>query len=369
MATMLLPNLSFGNDDVTEKDIRRLKTQIGQLQKQLSDFRGKQGALQSQLRYSEKQIGELGRSIAAIEGQIRRHQASLANLRERQGLLVVKQRSQEKLISEQLRIAFQLGRSNQIKLILNQESPASVSRAIKYLEYVNKARVVQKENYANTLAEIERLKPTIIDEQKRLALHRQELDSQIGLLQKEQGSRKIALAAINEAITSKDEELENRKAERRRLEQLLLAVEQAVVNLALPPEYRAFTEMKGKMRWPVSGRITHQFGEKKGVASISWQGVSLRAPVSTPVRSIHNGRVVFSDWFKGSGLLTIIDHGNGYMSLYAHNESLLKETGEWIKAGEPIATVGSSGGQTESGLYFEIRHNGKPVNPKAWCKA
>lgn len=370
LASLALASYCLGKEDVTEKDIRRLKTQIEQLQTQLNDFRGKQGALQEQLRYSETQIGKLGRSIAAIEGQIKRQQASLAKLKDRQGQLIQKQKAQEKLISEQLRIAFQLGRSNQVKLLLNQESPSSVSRAIKYLEYVNEARVIQIESYAETLTEINRLKPAIESEQQRLSLHRRELRDEVAKLQTEQGNRKIALAAINAAIISKDQQLANRKAERQRLERLLVAVEQAVANLALPPEYRDFTEMRGKMRWPVNnGKLSNRFGRQKNSSSLIWQGVSLSAPEGTPVRSIHNGRVVFSDWLKGSGLLTIIDHGNGYMSLYAHNQSLLKETGEWIKAGEAIATVGSSGGQQHTGLYFEIRHKGKPINPSQWCKA
>lgn len=367
LATLLLASQAWGNDEVTEKDIRRLKSQIDRLQSQLSDFKGKQGALQEQLRYSEKQIGELGRSIAAIEGQIKRQQASLKNLRKRQGNLKAKQREQEALISEQIRIAFQLGRSNHIKMLLNQESPESVSRAVKYLEYVNAARVEQIRAYNGTLVELDRLAPAIINEELRLQSTRTNLDTEVAKLKKEQTSRKIALAAINEAIISKDQELQNRKAERQRLERLLVAVEQAVANLALPPEYRAFTELRGKMRWPVSGKMINTYGSRKSSGGLRWQGVSLRAPEGSPVRSIHNGRVVFSDWFKGSGLLVIVDHGNGYMSLYAHNQSLLKETGDWIKAGEAIATVGSSGGQTETALYFEIRHDGKPVNPNKWC--
>jgi len=117
----------------------------------------------------------------------------------------------------------------------------------------------------------------------------------------------------------------------------------------------------------VKGVISNSYGSRKTSGGLRWQGVSLKAAEGSPVRSVHNGRVVFADWFKGSGLLLIVDHGDGYMSLYAHNQSLLRETGDWIKAGEPIATVGTSGGQLKPTLYFEIRHNGKPVNPGHWC--
>ena len=354
-------------DNQTERDIAQLKTRISKLQTELSDYRGQEGQLQKQLRYSETEIGRLGRSIAAIEGQLKRQQQSLANLHQRQSQLNVERAQQETLIGEQIRIAFKLGRANQIKLLLNQESPDTVARAIKYLDYLNQARVAQIESYTKTLAELERLKPSILNEEQRLQQTRNSLASELGQLSSEQNNREIALRAIQQAITSKDKELANRKAERKRLEKLLVAVEQAVANLALPPEYREFKERRGKMRWPVKGVISNSYGSRKTSGGLRWQGVSLKAAEGSPVRSVHNGRVVFADWFKGSGLLLIVDHGDGYMSLYAHNQSLLRETGDWIKAGEPIATVGTSGGQLKPTLYFEIRHNGKPVNPGHWC--
>ncbi len=362
-----ISHMCVAADDKTEKAIKRLKQQISSLQTELSDYKGQQGQLQKQLRYSETEIGRLGRSIAAIEGQLKRQQQSLANLHKRQSELNLKRTQQEEHISQQIRVAFRMGRSKQIKLLLNQQSPERISRAIKYLDYVNKARVEQIQDYASTLAELERLKPSIENEEERLAKTYASLNTQLASLNKEQDNRNIALKAINKAISNKDTELANRKAERLRLEKLLVAVEQAVANLALPPEYREFSKRKGNMAWPVKGRIANTYGSRKTDGGLRWQGVSLKAPEGSPIRSIHNGRVVFADWFKGSGLLVIVDHGNGYMSLYAHNQSLLRETGEWVKAGEPIATLGASGGQTQNALYFEIRHKGKPVNPSQWC--
>ena len=367
LAVCLLAYPTLAADNKTEAEIKWLKQQISQLQAELSDYKGRQGELTKQLRYSETEIGRLGRSITAIESQLQRQQQHLHRLQQRQAVLVNKRSEQERLISKQIRVAFELGRSSQIKLILNQQAPDTVARAIRYLGYVNQARVVQINAYAATLAELQRLAAAIVGEQLQLIKTRDQLNSELAQLSRERSNRETALAAINKAISSKDKQLANRKAERKRLEKLLLAVEQAVANLALPPEYRAFHERKGKMRWPVNGLISNQYGSRKTAGGLRWQGISLTAAAGTPVRSIHNGRVVFSDWFKGSGLLTIIDHGNGYMSLYAHNESLLRETGEWVKAGEPIATVGRSGGQQQSALYFEIRYNGNPVNPGHWC--
>ena len=148
----------------------------------------------------------------------------------------------------------------------------------------------------------------------------------------------------------------------------MVAVENAVANLKLPNDYRDFAERRGAMSWPAKATVKNMFGRKRNNAGIRWQGSLLEGREGTPIRAIHNGRVVFAEWFRGQGLLIIVDHGDGFMSLYGHNQSLLRETGEWVRAGEPIATLGSSGGRENPGLYFEIRQNGKPVNPAKWCK-
>jgi septal ring factor EnvC (AmiA/AmiB activator) len=121
------------------------------------------------------------------------------------------------------------------------------------------------------------------------------------------------------------------------------------------------------MDWPVAGKVVSHFGRPRSEGGLRWQGAQIEAAEGTEVRAIHHGRVVFADWFRGQGLLIIIDHGDGYMSLYSHNKSLLRETGDWVTVGEPIATIGNSGGLSEYGLYFEIRHRGKASNPARWC--
>ena len=159
------------------------------------------------------------------------------------------------------------------------------------------------------------------------------------------------------------------EGDRKELERLLEAIEVAVVNLSLPDNYGAFKLAKGKMPWPVAGKKPKNlYGKSRNEGKMRWQGVSIPAKEGTPVSAIHHGRVVYADWFRGSGLLLIIDHGDGYMSLYAHNQTLLREVGEWVTAGTQVSTVGSSGGQNSAALYFEVRHDGKPANPGSWCR-
>jgi septal ring factor EnvC (AmiA/AmiB activator) len=127
-----------------------------------------------------------------------------------------------------------------------------------------------------------------------------------------------------------------------------------------------FASLKGKLTWPVQGRLAGDYGQPRGTGTVKWNGVLLETAAGTPVRAVYHGRVAFADWLPGLGLLVIVDHGGGYMSLYGHNEALLKESGDWVEPGEAIAQVGDTGGQSRAGLYFEIRYNGEPVNPHAW---
>jgi septal ring factor EnvC (AmiA/AmiB activator) len=152
------------------------------------------------------------------------------------------------------------------------------------------------------------------------------------------------------------------------LQRLLELIEQAVADLEVPAEYQAFEAFRGQLPWPVAGRASNRFGARRGQGTLRWQGLVIPAEEGSTVNAIHHGRVVFADWFRGSGLLLIIDHGDGFMSLYAHNEALLREVGEWVSAGAAVATVGNSGGRAEPGLYFEIRKDGKPTDPVAWLR-
>lgn len=136
---------------------------------------------------------------------------------------------------------------------------------------------------------------------------------------------------------------------------------------ALPTE-KPFSKQRGKLYWPAKGKVKNLYDHWRSVGKVKWQGNIIKAKEGAPVHTISNGRIAYSDWLRGYGLITIIDHGDGYMSLYGHNQTLLKEVGDWVENNEIIATVGSSGGLKSVGLYFEIRHNGKPSNPSRWCK-
>ena len=182
-------------------------------------------------------------------------------------------------------------------------------------------------------------------------------------------NRQTILLRLDQYIDQKDRELQSLHAEIRELGKLLTKLtlkEQPAADFF--EDLPSFKKMRGKMSWPVNGSIVQSFGQPKKGQDLRWNGVLITADTGTDVKAINNGRVIFADWFKNLGMLIIIDHGNDYMSLYAHNQSLFKQAGDWVLAGETIASVGDSGGQNQPGLYFEIRQSGKPVNPGLWCK-
>ena len=170
-------------------------------------------------------------------------------------------------------------------------------------------------------------------------------------------------------LRSTGTEITKLEKDREHLEKLLIHLEQSLANLPTPADSEPFVGMQGKLLMPVDGKISTRFGKRRNAGKLKWDGVFINADEGDPVYAIHYGRVVFSDWLRGFGLLMIISHGEGYMSLYGHNQVLYRETGDWVTAGDMIATVGDSGGQKETGLYFEIRISGEPTDPQSWCVA
>ena len=164
--------------------------------------------------------------------------------------------------------------------------------------------------------------------------------------------------------------LVNLKDDALQLQNLINSIEEIFVDAPVPGFSRqTFAELKGKLAWPVKGKLRKLYGRHKPLSNLRWQGIVIEAPIGRQIRAVSHGRVAFADWLRGLGNLIIIDHGNSYLSLYGHNESLFKSAGEWVESGDVIASIGNSGGQKANGLYFEIRKKGKPQNPTGWCKA
>ncbi|TNE80869.1 MAG: ATPase [Gammaproteobacteria bacterium] len=367
LAVLLLAVTCTASAD--EKEDREKLKQIGKdilkLEQSIQGDNKEQRQLAAALRKSELAAADLNREIRNLEQQAARLDDELRQLQKRRQELEQSRQAQQQLIAQQVSAAYRLGSQESIKLLLNQEDPDKVSRALKYYDYFLTARAEKISHYLQTIADLQEVEKDINGRQESLAATREDLEEQQQQLAESRRARSDVLARLERQITNSQQSLNQLKGERKRLESVIKALEESLARLASPSNTEPFAKRKGKLPWPVSGQLSQYFGATR-TADLTWNGWLLKAKEGTGVHAVHHGRIVFSDYLRGHGLLVIIDHGDGYMSLYAHNQVLLKVTGDWVQSGEIIARVGNSGGQRDHALYFEIRHNGRPTNPKYW---
>jgi septal ring factor EnvC (AmiA/AmiB activator) len=352
-----------------EKDDRRklekIKQDILNLEKSIKGKGEQKGSLNSELKNTELAAAQLNLKINGLEQKLTDLRLELTRLTKQQAQLETSRRNQQTLIARQITSAYQMGNEESSKLLLNQEDLGTISRTLKYYDYFLRARAEKLNQYRETLQALKQVQSTITERQEQLVANRSALETEQQALQTQQQQRRLVLAQLNKTISSGQQQLSKLKSERGKLESILKSLEEGIAKLSLPATDTPFKGRKGKLPWPVSGRLSKYYGASRN-ADIRWDGWLVTANEGTPVKAVHHGRVIFSDYLRGHGLLIILDHGDGYMTLYAHNQVLLKETGEWVLPNEVIAKVGNTGGRDDHALYFEIRHNGKPTNPKYW---
>ncbi|MCF6282688.1 MAG: peptidoglycan DD-metalloendopeptidase family protein [Candidatus Polarisedimenticolaceae bacterium] len=349
--------------------LKQLQGEILRVEKSLSDAQSQKKSVNSILRDTERSIGESAKRLRALEGLLSRQRQQLAELEKN------RQRAEKNLgrhrmvLEKQIRAAYAMGRQERLKILLNQQDPVKLSRVMTYYDYLNAERTQQMSEITEMLNQLESLEKKISTEEARLLALKEGEEAERLVLESAREAREKAVLALNDAIKDKSQQMRYLKQDEQRLQQVLADLQRTLADLSQEVfEDRPFKKMRGKLPWPAKGRITASFGSSKQVGNLRWDGLLIAAPEGREIRSIHHGRIAFADWLRGFGLLIIIDHGEGYMSLYGHNQSLFKETGEWVEPGEVVALVGNSGGRRNPSLYFGIRYNGKAVNPRRWCK-
>jgi len=351
-----------------EAELKQLRTHIAALQKELELVRGRYDSIRIELRETERKIGDTSRKLKEVGASLRKQQAKLSKLQQREGKLKQSVVVQRQHLGSQIRASYAMGRQEYLKILLNQENPATVGRIITYYDYLNKARSERIHNLNKTLSELEQVRAEVEAETKRLTALRDERQQQRDALSASRKVREQIIRKLRAEINDKDKRLNGMLHNEEELKSLLDALSAALEDIpAEPGNRKPFGKLKGKLMWPTKGPLVIRYGSPRKVGKLTWQGVMIGASSGQEVHAVSYGRVAFADWLRGYGLLIIIDHGDGYMSLYGHNQSLYRETGDWVEPGELIATVGDSGGQEKPGLYFEIRKNGKPADPVRWC--
>ena len=362
--TLLLLFAGSSLADDREK-LKAVSEHIRKLEQSLKNVTGQRDLLAEELRKTETEAARLNKNINQLKKQLKQLQRELDQLRRQQNQLQSDRRNQQQLIFTQINAAYRLGQEEPVKLLLNQEDPELVTRTFKYYDYFLQARAKKLSSYIATLQALAETELAISQKTERLSRQREQLTYDHQQLKQRQQKRQQVLGKLDRQIKTEQQQLAKLQRERTHLENVLKALEEAIEDIAMPSDSQPFTNQRGKLRWPVKGKLKHSYGSRRN-ANMKWEGWLLSANEGTSINTVHHGRVVFSDYLRGHGLLIIVDHGDGYMSLYAHNQVLLKEAGDWVSANEAIARVGNTGGRKDHALYFEIRHNGKPTNPKRW---
>ncbi len=351
----------------TEAELKALKSEIEKVASQVRSDKAAKDRLARELRTTEMSVSEVRRSLDELREDRAEHARKRAALaedkRKRQADLARERES----LAGQLRAAYLIGSEEPLKLLLNQKDPARAGRMFAYYSYFGRARAEQIDRINANLARIEQLDRDVAAEDEQLAAVEARRKAELGKLDNARNERGKVLASLQAEARERAQSLERMKREQGTLEKLLRELKSAMQRF--PPDTNtAFGRLRGKLAWPVEGRLVARFGETRS-GSVKWDGVVVAAERGAPVRAVYQGRVVYADWLPGLGLLTIVDHGDGYLSLYGHNDRLYKAAGERVSAGEPTAAAGDSGGRAKPELYFEIRKGGKPVDPRPWFKA
>ena len=398
----------------TKQEIAQAAKDIAELKKQLSKIQQEKSSAEQALKKTETEIGELEKQVDDLQQQEKKTEQELDLLDKQKKKLHSSRLDQQKLIAIQARAAYQAGQQEPLRLLLNQQQPEKFSRNLTYYQYIGKARQQQINEFNETIRQITNISAQITEQQNNLAEQRasllskqeslktlrQERQQKVASLSQQQrketrslSTRQADQAALNKVLQTIEATLarqaqEAREAERKR--QRLIAEQQRqqteqlldkqpqpttgkqpqspMVSTAITHNGGKFTTVRGKLPWPVNGRLIARFGSPRGDTRSKWDGVLISSQAGTQVRAIHPGRVVFADWLRGAGLLVIVDHGDGYLSLYGHNQSILSRPGDMVQTGQAISTVGNTGGQDQAALYFAIRQKGKPADPTQWCR-
>ncbi len=349
---------------VKEQELAEVRERISDLKKSMDRAAADRDRLTAELQELEIAIAEQRARIRKLE---RDQQYTANRKRELDNELIEREAhldTESEALAAQVRAAYMSGSQEKIKLLLNQHDPATLGRLMAYYRYLNDYRADNIEAVIEQIRRLDELRAQIAAEEARLAQLAQARYEELGRLNTSQENRRELLGSLRRRIDDEGKEVERLAAQERDLTRLITELTTILSDYPISSE-QPFSELRGRLTWPVAGTLLRDFGQPRA-GGIKWNGVVLAAPHGREVRAVYHGRVAFADWLAGMGLLVIVDHGDGYMTLYGYNETILKNTGDWVAPGDAIATVGDSGGQAQPSLYFELRRGTRPENPRRW---
>jgi septal ring factor EnvC (AmiA/AmiB activator) len=350
---------------IKERELEDVRGQISTLKESMDQSAAARDHVTGELQVAEVEISEKRIRLKELQRErdfSTRRKAELDEKIVQRGAELERETGQ---LSEQVRAAYMSGSQERVKLLLNQRDPATLGRLLSYYEYFNEFRAGNIQVVNGHIAELATLRSQVAAEEARLAGLAKQRYEELTKLNRAQETRQSLLTRLQGRMATESKEIEQLAAQEKDLTRLIDELTSILSDYPISSE-NPFSEHKGRLTWPVAGTLLHDFGQPRVSDRLKWNGVVLAAPRGREVRAVYHGRVVFSDWLAGLGLLVIVDHGEGYMTLYGYNETTMKNAGDWVAPGDVIATVGDSGGQTRSALYFELRKGTQPLNPRQW---
>jgi septal ring factor EnvC (AmiA/AmiB activator) len=359
------------NDDLNqaqaESRLKQLISDITSLKKELERNRGDLSNEQQEIKNIDLALQANALNLRKLASTRQTHDRALADLHAERNTYLNSLDKRRQMIAGQIMTAYRLGRESRLKLVLNQDSPAQLSRTLAYYDYLSRSQAVQITELKQILATLDQMQIKINVELSALDEVQSKQQQTLDDMNAHRDQRQRVVYGLSKQIGTEEKQLTELQGNRKDLELLIEKLSNALADIPVNlGQNSAVGQLKGRIPIPVKGRVKHAFGQNR-TAGLRWQGWLIAAATGSDVKAIAYGRVAYSDWLRGYGLLMIIDHGDGIMSLYGNNESLLFEVGDWVESGSDISTVGSSP-QNGDGLYFEIRKDGKAMDPATWIK-
>ena len=358
----------------TKEELARVRGRIQALEKDTAEDRVRRSELDRQLRAAETAAARSRRELSATRRQLAEAERRLAALDQQLAATRADLAGQRAALAGQLRLAHVTGGAERVRALFNQQDPAELGRRLTWLAYLARSRSALLASVQASLEALERDQQAVTDQRTALAALETTRRTQLAELDRSRQQRATVVASLDSAVKGQTRQLNRARQQAAGLERVLREIERAAARArrvvpvpdARPPSSTPARPL-GKGRWPVAGQMLADFGQPRAGGQMRWDGVLIAAPAGTEIRALRPGRVVYADWLPGLGLLLVLEHGGGYLSLYGHNQDLRPGVGDRVVVGDVLAHVGDSGGQSQSALYFEVRRNGRPVNPRQWA--
>ncbi len=353
----LSSSYAFMGMEKKQAELSHIQGHIEDLKKILSENKSRETELQEQLKTTELALSQLSQDVSALDKKIAAQEIELEKITKTQQTATQDLAAQRASLAEQIRLQYQLGKAQNVRNVLSPENFANINRYVYYNHYLSNARAKSVAEINQTLAILTKNMLEMTAQANSLKNLRLQKQNQLHQAQAAQLKRQKIIAELTTSNQDKQQQLQTLLTNQSGLRNMIIGLQKQT------PEdlYHSFKEARGKLTWPIEG---HQFSQ---LSDTHQSGVIIKAPEGTPVHAIYGGKVIFANWLRGFGLLIIINHGDGYMSLYARNHAIYAKVGDQVAPREVIASIGNTGGYSTSSLYFEIRQNGQPLNVKTWC--